>query len=137
MHVTEAGTGRTSSYTVTWTGALRALGTSASDGGAALCWNIRIGKTIYGAYAGSATLSAWRIQDSGQVLLTAPVATTTNAGPIDLAASDDGNCLYVQESVAGTLGAYKVSEGGALTRLQAVTGLPVFAAGGMEGIAAS
>lgn len=137
VHVTEAGTGRTSSYTVTPTGALRALGTSASDGGAALCWNVRIGKTIYGANAGSATLSAWRIQDSGQALLTAPVATTTNAGPIDLAASDDGDFLYVQESVAGTLGAYQVSEVGALTRLQTVTGLPAYAAGGMEGIAAS
>jgi hypothetical protein len=69
------------------------IGASASDAGAALCWNVRIGRTIYGANAGSATLSASRIQNDGTATLTTPVATATNAGPIDLAASDDGHFL--------------------------------------------
>jgi len=69
-------------------------------------------------------------------VLTAPVATTTGAGPIDLATSHDGRFLYVQESVAGTVGAYSVGAGGALTRIQTVSGLPAFSITGMEGIAA-
>jgi 6-phosphogluconolactonase (cycloisomerase 2 family) len=136
VQVTEAGTGAISSYAISSTGALRLLGTSAGDGGVALCWNIRIGRTIFGTNSGSGTLSAWRIRDR-TTALTAALATTTGVGPIDLAASRDGRYLYVQESIAGTLGVYSVSDGGRLHRLQTVTGLPAFAAGGMEGIAAS
>ncbi len=135
--VTEAGTGAISTYTVARDGSLTLLGSSAGSGGAALCWNIRVGRTIYGANAGSATLSAWRAPGRGAATLTDPVAARTGNGPIDLAASADGRFLYVQESVDGTIGAYAVSNGGSLTRIQTVTGLPAFATTGMEGIAAS
>ncbi|WP_407342771.1 lactonase family protein [Pengzhenrongella phosphoraccumulans] len=137
VHVTEAGTGKTSSYAIAQSGSLTLLGSSAATGGAALCWNILIGRNIYGANAGSATLSAWRVGATGAATLTAPVAATTNAGPIDLAASSNGRYLYVQEAVAGTVGAYAVSGDGSLQRIQTVTGLPAFTTTGMEGIAAS
>lgn len=136
LQVTEAGTGRTSTYTVATDGALSLVGSSAPDGGAALCWNVLAGRTLLGANAGSATLSSWSVPRSGPAVLTAPVATTTNAGPIDLAASHDGRFVYVQESVAGSVGAYAVSAGGSLTRIQTVSGLPAFTTTGMEGIAA-
>ncbi|HEY5183969.1 MAG TPA: hypothetical protein VIM19_03475 [Actinomycetes bacterium] len=137
VHVTEAATGNTSSYAVNTAGGLTLLGSSASDGGAALCWNVRVGRYLFGANAGSASLSSWRLQADGTAALAAPVAATTNAGPIDLAASRDGRFLYVQESVAGTLGVYAVSSHGHLHRIQTVTGLPAFSAGGMEGLAAA
>jgi 6-phosphogluconolactonase (cycloisomerase 2 family) len=137
VHVTEAGTGKISSYTVNGSGSLSLLGSSASTGGAALCWNIQVGRTIFGANAGSATLSAWRVPANGAATLIRPVAASTGAGPIDLAASRDGRYLYTQESVAGTVGAYKVSGDGTLERIQTVTGLPAFTTTGMEGIAAS
>ena len=135
--VTEAGTGAISTYTVARDGALHLLGSSSGDGGAALCWNVQVGRTVYGANAGSATLSAWSIPSHGAAALTAPVATTTGAGPIDLAASRDGRFVYAQESVAGTLGVYTVSRDGALVRRQTVSGLPAFTTTGMEGLAAS
>ena len=81
--------------------------------------------------------SAWSIPSHGAAALTAPVATTTGAGPIDLAASRDGRFVYAQESVAGTLGVYAVSRDGALVRTQTVSGLPAFTTTGMEGLAAS
>ena len=135
--VTEAGTGATSTYTVARDGSLHLVGSSAGDGGAALCWNVQVGRTVYGANAGSATLSAWNVPNHGAATLTSPVAATTGAGPIDLAASRDGRFLYVQESVAGTLGVYAVSHDGSLVRTQTVPGLPAFTTTGMEGIAAS
>ncbi len=137
VQVTEAGTGATSTYAVTRSGGLRLLGSSASGGGAALCWNIEVGGTLYGANAGSATLSAWRAPARHAAVLTQAVAATTGAGPIDLAASRDGRFLYVQESVDGTVGVYAVAHDGALSRIQTVTGLPAFTTTGMEGIAAS
>ncbi len=137
VQVTEAGTGRTSSYAVTAGGGLTLLGSSASDGGAALCWNVQVGRTLFGANAGSASLSSWRLGADRTATLVDPVAASTNAGPIDLAASRDGRFLYVQESVAGTLGVYAVSPDGGLERIQTVTGLPAFSAGGMEGLAAA
>ncbi len=135
--VTEAGTGAISTYAVARDGSLTLLGSSAGSGGSALCWNIQVGRTVYGANAGSATLSAWQAPGHGAATLTEPVAATTGHGPIDLAASDDGRFLYVQEAVDGTLGVYSVGHGGSLTRIQTVTGLPAFTTTGMEGIAAS
>ncbi|MCV2393633.1 lactonase family protein [Actinotalea sp. M2MS4P-6] len=137
VQVTEAGTGATSTYAVTRGHSLRLLGSSASGGGAALCWNIQVGRTIYGANAGSASLSAWVAPRHGAAVLTAPVAATTGAGPIDLASSRDGRFLYVQEAVDGTIGVYSVAHDGSLTRIQTVTGLPAFTTTGMEGIAAT
>ncbi len=139
VHVTDAGTGQISSYDVARDSTVHLIASSASTGGAALCWNIQIGRTIYGANAGSATLSSWSIGRDGSTTLTNPVATTTNAGPIDMAASSNDRFLYVQEAVAGTLGVYAVGPDGSLARIQTVTGLPAFspAAAGMEGIAAS
>lgn len=136
LQVTEAGTGRTSTYTVADDGALGYVGSSAADGGAALCWNVAVGRTLLGANAGSATLSSWSDPRFGAARLTAPVAARTDAGPIDLAASRDGRFVYVQESVAGSVGAYAVTAGGASTRIQTVSGLPAFTTTGMEGIAA-
>ncbi len=137
VQVTEAGTGATSTYAVARDGGLELIGSSAGNGQNALCWNIQIGRTIYGANAGSATLSAWRAPARGAAVLTSAVAATTGNGPIDLAASRDGRFLYVQESVDGTIGGYAVARDGSLTRIQTVTGLPAFAGTGMEGIAAS
>lgn len=137
VQVTEAGTGATSTYAVTRSGGLHLLGSSASGGGAALCWNIEVHGTLYGANAGSATLSAWRAPARHAAVLTEAVAATTGAGPIDLAASRDGRFLYVQEAVDGTLGVYAVGHDGALSRIQTISGLPAFTTTGMEGIAAS
>jgi 6-phosphogluconolactonase (cycloisomerase 2 family) len=137
LHVTEAGTGKVSSYSVNRDGSLSLLGSSASNGAAALCWNVLAGRTVYGVNAGSSSISAWTVRGRGAAELVAPVAATTGAGSIDIAASRNERFLYVQEAVAGTVGVYEVSRDGSLQRIQTVTGLPAFTTTGMEGIAAS
>lgn len=136
VHVTEAGTGATSSYRVGDDGTLDLVSQSQGDGGAALCWNIRIGDTLYGANAGSSTLSSWTIQPAGSAVLSDTDAAVTGLGPIDLAASTNGRFLYVQEAVSGSLGVYQVSHDGGLARIQTIGGLPAFDGDGMEGLAA-
>ncbi len=137
LEVTQAGDGALASYRVRADGSLQPLGASAPDGQAALCWSARIGRTVFGANAGSGDLSSWTLGRDGTATLTHQVVTTTGAGPIDLAASPDGHFLYVQQSGAGTLGVYAVDRAGHPTAVQTVTGLPAFDAGGMEGIAVS
>ena len=65
LEVTQAGDGRTASYAVAADSSLVPLGVSASSGGAALCWNVRVGSFLYGANAGSGTLTSWSLAKDG------------------------------------------------------------------------
>jgi len=66
----------------------------------------------------------------------APDAEAPGAGPIDLAATADGELLYVQNTLAGTIEGFRVGVDGSLTLVTTLDeGLPVFADGsGMEGL---
>ncbi|MFD9006879.1 hypothetical protein ACFV0T_39095 [Streptomyces sp. NPDC059582] len=48
----------------------------------------------------------------------------------------DAKFLYVQNATSGTVDGFRVGTDGALTKVTTITGLPSFAAFGMEGIAA-
>jgi hypothetical protein len=61
------------------------------------------------------------------------IVATTEPGPIDLAASSEGNFLYGETGLTSTVDEYHVESDGSLTKLGTVTGLPP----GIEGIAAS
>jgi 6-phosphogluconolactonase (cycloisomerase 2 family) len=106
---------------------------SLSDGQMALCWIVRARGFYYVANTASNTLSGYRISSSGQPSLIGPtgVVATTEAGPIDVVAS--GQFLYGQTGTGGTLDEYRVNADGTLTKLGAITGLPV----GQEGLAAN
>jgi 6-phosphogluconolactonase (cycloisomerase 2 family) len=135
LQVTQAGDGATASYAVARDSALVPLGVSASDGQAALCWNVQVGRFLYGANAGSATLSAWRLRAGGTAVLVAPVAATTSAGPIDLAATHDGRFIYVLSALTGGIDAFATRPDGSLVAIGTTTGLPVIDdVGGPEGI---
>jgi 6-phosphogluconolactonase (cycloisomerase 2 family) len=126
----EAGTSSVTTY------AIQAAGTltdpkSQSDGQAALCWIIRVGGFYFVANTGSNTLSSFRIDSAGQPSLLAPVAATTNPGPIDLASS--GRFLYVETGATGTVDGFFVRHDGALVPIGSVDDLPP----GIEGIAAT
>jgi len=137
LEVTQAGDGRTASYAVTSDSSLVPLGVSASSGGAALCWNVRLGSYLYGANAGSGTLTSWTVAKDGATSVLAPVAAATAKGPIDLAASSGGRFVYVLSGLAGEVDAFATQQDGSLVPAGVTTGLPkIDAVGGPEGIAA-
>ena len=137
LEVTQAGDGRTASYAVTPGSSLVPLGVSGPSGGAALCWNVRVGSYLYGANAGSATLTSWSVSRDGTTSVLAPVAATTSPGPIDLTAAADGRFVYVLSALTGGIDGFATNADGSLDPVGVTTGLPVIdATGGPEGIAA-
>jgi hypothetical protein len=62
------------------------------------------------------------------------IAGTTDAGPIDLAGSSNGQFLYVETGGAGAVDEFAVNSDGTLTSLGSITGL---SGTGIEGIVAS
>jgi len=137
LEVTQAGDGRTASYSVAPDSSLVPLGVSASSGGAALCWNVRVGSTLYGANAGSATITSWSVAPDGTTSVLSPVAATTAHGPIDLAASQRGRFVYALSALAGEIDAFATALDGSLTPAGVTSGLPTIdATGGPEGIVA-
>ena len=137
LEVTQAGDGATASYRVASDGTLVPLGVSASSGGAALCWIVRVGSHLYGANAGSGTLTSWTVARDGTTSVLAPVAASTSAGPIDLAASDDGRYVFVLSGLAGEVDTFAAHRDGSLAPVGVTSGLPTIdATGGPEGIVA-
>jgi hypothetical protein len=130
----EAGASAVTTYTIEPDGSL-AGAKSLSDNQAALCWITGVRGFYYVANTGSNTLSGYRIGADGQPALVTPtgIVATTEPGPIDLAASSEGNFLYGETGVASTVDAYHVESDGTLTKLGTATGLPP----GIEGIAAT
>jgi 6-phosphogluconolactonase (cycloisomerase 2 family) len=126
----EAGASSVTTYRLGFDGSLSDP-KSQSDGQTALCWIQRVGPYYFVSNTGSNDLSSFRLDWSGQPVLIAAVAATTNPGPIDLAAS--GGYLYAETGTNGTVDGFRVGPGGSLTPIGSVTGLPA----GIEGIAAS
>lgn len=103
---------------------------SQSDGQVALCWIQGVRDFYFVSNTGSNTISSFRVGPDGQPSLVAPVAATTNPGPIDLASA--GGDLYAETGLTGTVDEFHVNDDGSLTSIGTVTGLPP----GIEGIAA-
>jgi 6-phosphogluconolactonase (cycloisomerase 2 family) len=106
---------------------------SLGDGQAALCWITTAGGYYYVANAGSNDLSGYSIAPNGTPTLVGAtgVVATTDAGPIDIAASQDGSTVYSEDGGAGAVDEFHVNGGGSLTDLGSVAGLGA----GIEGIA--
>ena len=132
--VTEAGTSALTTY------ALHSNGTvterhSVTDGLAALCWVTKAGNHYFGANAGSATITGYRVGSGG--LPTIISETATDAGPIDLAAAPDGTALYVETGGAGIVDAFTVHHDGSLTVTGSSVAPELPGQSGLEGIAVS
>ena len=130
----EAGASAVTTYAVQPDGTLTDP-KSQTDGQTALCWVTPAGGFYYVANTGSNTLSGFSIAADGQPspVGSTGIVATTEAGPIDLAASSEGSFLYGETGIAGTVDEYSVESDGSLTKLGTVTDLPP----GIEGIAAS
>jgi 6-phosphogluconolactonase (cycloisomerase 2 family) len=126
----EAGASSVTTYRIDPGGTL-ADAKSAGDGQAALCWILRVHGFYFVSNTASNNLSSFTLDRSGRPSLLHAIAATTNAGPIDLAAS--GAFLYAETGTAGTVDEFRIGEGGSLSPIGSITGLPP----GLEGIASS
>jgi 6-phosphogluconolactonase (cycloisomerase 2 family) len=91
--LTEAGPNAVASFTLHNNGDLAPI-TSVATGQAATCWVANIGRNVYAANAGSASVTNVASGSRGDLSFVANVAT--GPGTVDLAASADGRFLYVQ-----------------------------------------
>jgi 6-phosphogluconolactonase (cycloisomerase 2 family) len=75
---------------------------------------------------GTAAVSAYQIEASGNLRLVNPIAASTGdaTSPIDSAASNDGKFLYVLKSATGEIAAFAIN-GSSLTPLFTQSGLPL------------
>jgi 6-phosphogluconolactonase (cycloisomerase 2 family) len=134
--VTEAGGADVSTYGLDADGSLTHASTVA-DFQAAPCWVVSVGGWYYVANAGSADIAGYQVSNGGVASLitaNAGIAGTTDAGPIDLAGSSNGQFLYVETGGAGAVDELSVNSNGTLTSLGSITGL---SGTGIEGIVAS
>jgi hypothetical protein len=129
---TEASNSSVATYRVNANGTLTNLG-SVSDGATALCWISGANGYFFGSNAGSGTISSFDESAQGVPALVDASAASAHAGTIDSIVSPDGSYLYVESGGAGTLDAYAIGSGGALTPIETLFNIPVAS----EGIAVS
>jgi 6-phosphogluconolactonase (cycloisomerase 2 family) len=115
-----------SSYRLTGDASLQSVSPKVPNGQSGACWVAITEDTAWIVNTGTATISAYQIGATGELTLLNPVAASTGDAttPIDLAASSDGNFLYVLKSATGEIAAFKI-EGSNLTPLFTQGGLPL------------
>ena len=130
--------GAETSYRVQHSGSLATV-SHVPNGQAATCWSALAKGFVYVSNSGSNTITGYAEDAAGNLsLLDANgVTATTDAAPVDVAASSDGNFLYQEATRAGTIDEFKVNANGSLTRIGTITGLPIDNGSGIEGIAAT
>jgi DNA-binding beta-propeller fold protein YncE len=131
--VTEAGTSSVTSYNINSDGSLTVVDASVVNHQAATCWVTAARGYFFVANAGSADLSGYVINAAGALSLIngSQVSASTGGGPIDLAASSDGQYLYAESGGTGTVNEFRVNADGTLVAIGVVA-----AAHGLEGIVA-
>ena len=132
--VAEAGTSALTTYAIGDDGTLTELH-SVTNGLAALCWVTKAGNHYFGANAGSATITSYRVGAAG--LPTIISETATDAGSIDLAAAPDGTALYVETGGADIVDAFSVHHDGSLSFTGSSVAPELPGHSGLEGIAVS
>jgi hypothetical protein len=128
--VADAGTDALSTYTLAPNGTVNPIDTVLT-GQSATCWVTGAQGSLFASNAGSADVSRFEEQPSGELTLTG--TTPTDPGTVDAAASSDQQFLYVQTGGNGIVDEFRVGPGGSLTGIGSV--LVPGAAGG-EGIVA-
>jgi DNA-binding beta-propeller fold protein YncE len=114
-----------SSYQLAGNG-LTPVSPTVPNGQSGACWAVVTGKNAWAVNTGSATISAFEVGADGSLTLLDPAAAFTGDGtsPIDAAASEDGQFLYVLLSATGEIAAFRI-DGTKLTPLFTESGLPL------------
>jgi len=102
-------------FTVNGDGTITPVGAAAGDGQAAACWITPAAGFDYVSNTGSGDVSQFQVTGS-TVTVVSPVAAAGISGAIDSGAG--GGFLYVQAGLEGTVHAYAIGAGGALTPVQ-------------------
>jgi len=122
-----------SSYVLSDAGHLTVIDSSVSTKQTAACWLVLSsdGRFLYTANAGSASLSAFRVQPSGSLSLldASGVSATTGAHPADMTFSHDGHRLFSLNNGDGTISGFMVKSNGELGADSSLSGLPNTSAG--------
>jgi 6-phosphogluconolactonase (cycloisomerase 2 family) len=136
--VTEASGGE-SSYTVNANSTLSVIASHVPNGQAAACWSVVARGFVYVANAGSGTVTGYTEDAHGGLALhdASGVTATTGAGPVDIAATLDGQFVYEEANGAGEIDEFHVNADGSLSALGTVAGLGIVNGAGAEGLAAS
>jgi 6-phosphogluconolactonase len=136
----DAPNGAVSSYDLS-KGQLTSQSRSVSTHQAATCWLIlsHDSRFAFAANAGSGSVSAYAVAPDASLTLLVQdgrsgMTNGDGATPLDLGLSSDGHFLYVLQTGTGSIGAFRVSEGGRLTTLPDTPGLST--AAGYQGLAA-
>jgi 6-phosphogluconolactonase (cycloisomerase 2 family) len=128
--VADAGSNAVSTYALAPNGALIPIAT-VPTGQTATCWVATAQGAFFASNAGSADVSRFGEQLSGQLVLQG--TTSTDQGTVDAAPSAGGQYLYVQTGGTGTVDEFQVGPGATLTAIGSVA---VPGAAGGEGIVA-
>jgi 6-phosphogluconolactonase (cycloisomerase 2 family) len=117
--------GSVSSYSLDG-GAVTPVSAAVPDRQTAACWVEITGNTAWVVNTGTAVISAYQVSDSGTLTVANSNAAFTGDGstPIDLAASADGQFLYVLLSATGEIAAFQIN-GTTLAPLFTQGGLPL------------
>ena len=134
--VSEA-SGGASSYEVRRSGGVHAVSRSVPDRQRAACWvaTSENGRLAYVANAGSGSISAYKVDERGQLALLDADGVTARTGadshPTDEALSAGGGFLYVllTPASASSVSGFAVAADGGLKAVATATGLPANAAG--------
>ena len=128
--VADAGNNSVITSTINPDGTLTQIDSDATSQ-AATCWIVRAGNRFYVSNAGSATLTGFQGDGTGQLSVIGN--TATDAGTVDAAVSAQGDFVYVQAGAAGNVDGFRINNDGTLTAVGSVT---VPNAVGGEGIVA-
>jgi len=131
-----AGAGAVTSYTPLGDeGAIRSISASVPDHQSAPCWVVitRDGRVAFTSNTGSGSISAYRIDREGRLVLVDPDgvagSTGTRSAPIDLALTRGSRFLYALDSGTAAISAFRVLPGGSLEAVPGASGLPASAVG--------
>jgi len=131
LFVSEAADSAASAYAIVGPTRLVSISASVLNGQSAACWLTAApdGRHVFTANAGNGTLSAYGVSAGGRLTLASGVAASQapTSHPVDMAFSPSGQTLYSLAN-AGTITTYRV-DGGSLTEVGAVTGLPASVTG--------
>jgi 6-phosphogluconolactonase (cycloisomerase 2 family) len=127
--IADAGTNALSTFTLSPNGTITLIDSVGSTQ-AATCWVAPANGFLFASNAGSASISGYSADASGNLTLVGQ--TTTDAGTVDAAASPHGRFLYVQTGGNGIVDEFRTGAAGSLTEIGSVT---VAGAVGGEGIA--
>lgn len=96
------------------------------DNQSGACWVAVTGRTAWVVNSGNAVISAYDVDSGGGLAVANPTAASTGpmTTPIDLAATGNGQFIYVLESGTGGIAGYSVN-GTSLTPIFNQTGLPL------------